>query len=123
LLAGRLEDEGRELHVAHPLRTQGDLCGAREDRALDARTAAQPSRADRCSGPASPHARCATDAICCANASYHAHAPLKNRAHALIARQSIQRAHADRFGAGGRRFLDALELRPEPRERLETLLR
>jgi transposase len=48
---------------------------------------------------------------------------LKNRVHALIARQGIQRAHADLFGSGGRRFLDDLRLRPDPRARLETLLR
>jgi hypothetical protein len=40
---------------------------------------------------------------------------LKNRVHALIARQGIQRANADLFGAGGRRFLDDLQLRPERR--------
>jgi transposase len=48
---------------------------------------------------------------------------LKNRVHALLARQGIQRARADLFGPGGRRFLDGLQLRPDPRARLETLLR
>ena len=43
--------------------------------------------------------------------------------HVLIARQGIPRAHADLFGSGGRRFLDDLELRPDPRARLQTLLR
>jgi transposase len=47
---------------------------------------------------------------------------LKNRVHALIARQGIQRTHAGQFGAGGRRFLDDLQLRPDPRA-LGTLLR
>ena len=53
----------------------------------------------------------------------HMRTALKNRVHALIARQGIQRAHADLFGAGGLRFLDDLPLRPDPRARLETLLR
>jgi len=36
---------------------------------------------------------------------------LKNRVHALLARQGIQTGHADLFGPGGRRFLAELELR------------
>jgi transposase len=41
----------------------------------------------------------------------------------LVACQGVQQTHADLFGAGGRRFLDELELRADPRARLETLLR
>jgi transposase len=43
----------------------------------------------------------------------HMRSALKNRVHALIARQGIQRAHADLFGAGGR-FLEPLRLPPRP---------
>jgi transposase len=47
---------------------------------------------------------------------------LKNRVHALLARQGIQRGRAELFGPRGRRFLAQLEL-PEPtRRRLESLL-
>src|SRR5205085_2928936 len=53
----------------------------------------------------------------------HMRTELKNRVHALIARQGIARTHADLFGAGGRLFLDELGLRPDPRARLDTLLR
>jgi hypothetical protein len=47
---------------------------------------------------------------------------LKNRVHALIARHGIQRQHSDLFGAGGRRFVAELRLRPQPRRRLDALL-
>jgi transposase len=47
---------------------------------------------------------------------------LKNRVHALLARQGIQREHADLFGEGGRRFLDQLPLREPARRRLDSLL-
>src|SRR5262249_44791955 len=47
---------------------------------------------------------------------------LKNRVHALLARQGIQRGRAELFGPRGRRFLAELAL-PEPtRRRLESLL-
>jgi len=47
---------------------------------------------------------------------------VKNRVHALLARQGIQHGHADLFGAGGRRFLADLPLREPPRRRLDSLL-
>jgi hypothetical protein len=46
---------------------------------------------------------------------------LKNRVHALIALQGIQRAHAGLFEVGGLP-LDDLPLRPDPRARLNVLL-
>jgi transposase len=47
---------------------------------------------------------------------------LKNRVHALLARQGIQTAHADLFGQGGRRYLVELPLREPTRRRLDSLL-
>jgi transposase len=47
---------------------------------------------------------------------------LKNRVHALLARQGLQNEHADLFGAGGRRFLAQLDLREPTRRRLDSLL-
>jgi transposase len=47
---------------------------------------------------------------------------LKNRVHALLARQGIQNEHADLFGQGGRRFLGELPLREPARRRLDSLL-
>jgi transposase len=47
---------------------------------------------------------------------------LKNRVHALLARQGVQHGRAELFGPRGRAFLDELAL-PEPtRRRLESLL-
>jgi hypothetical protein len=43
--------------------------------------------------------------------------------HALIARQGIAQGHADLFGSAGQASLERLPLRPEPRRRLEVLLR
>jgi transposase len=48
---------------------------------------------------------------------------LKNRVHALIARQGVQYGHAKLLGPGGRASLATLELPPQPRARLEVLLR
>jgi hypothetical protein len=48
---------------------------------------------------------------------------LKNRVHALIARQGIGHGHTDLFGRAGHATLDRMPLRPEPRRRLEVLLR
>ena len=47
---------------------------------------------------------------------------IKNRVHALIARQGIQTRHADLFGLGGSRFLCELELPELSRRRLDSLL-
>src|SRR5918999_208091 len=47
---------------------------------------------------------------------------LKNRVHALIARQGIQHEHTDLFGKAGSAFLSELELREPPRRRLDSLL-
>jgi hypothetical protein len=43
---------------------------------------------------------------------------LKNRVHALIARQGIRHQHTDLFGKAGLVFLAELELREPPRRRL-----
>src|SRR6059058_2009081 len=48
---------------------------------------------------------------------------LKNRVHALLAREGIQRRQASLFGPAGRAFLAGLPLRPPERARLEQLLR
>jgi transposase len=47
---------------------------------------------------------------------------LKNRVSAVLAKHGIQRRDSDLFGAGGLRFLAALELREGPRRRLDSTL-
>jgi transposase len=52
----------------------------------------------------------------------HMRTSLKNRVHALIARQGIRHEHTDLFGKAGLLFLSELELREPPRRRLDSLL-
>jgi transposase len=124
-LADLLEDHGYELHLAHPLRTKAIASARVKTDAVDARTLAHLLRADLLPEAyvAPRELRDQRDLLRQRVVLTHMRTALKNRVHALIARQGIQRAHADLFGAGGRRFLDELGLRPDPRARLETLLR
>jgi transposase len=127
-LADLLVEHGYELHLAHPLRTKAIASARVKTDAVDPRTLAQLLRADLL-----PEAYVAPrelreprelrDLLRQWVVLTHMRTALKNRVHALIARQGIQRAHADLFGAGGLHFLDELPLRPDPRARLETLLR
>jgi transposase len=124
-LADVLEDGGYELHLAHPLRTKAIASARVKTDAVDARTLAHLLRADLLpEAYVAPRAlRDLRDLLRQRVVLTHMRSALKNRVHALIARQGVQREHADLFGAGGRGFLDELELRPEPRQRLQTLLR
>jgi transposase len=47
---------------------------------------------------------------------------VKNRVHALLARQGILQEHSDLFGKRGREFLASLELPDGSRRRLDSLL-
>jgi transposase len=124
-LADLLEDHGYELHLAHPLRTKAIASARVKTDAVDARTLAQLLRADLLPEAyvAPRELRDLRDLLRQRVVLTQMRTALKNRVHALLARQGIQRTHADLFGAGGRRFLDELGLRPDPRARLETLLR
>jgi transposase len=124
-LADLLEEHGYELHLAHPLRTKAIASARVKTDAVDARTLAHLLRADLLPEAyvAPRELRDLRDLLRQRVVLTQMRTALKNRVHALIARQGIQRAHADLFGAGGRRFLDELQLRPDPRARLEALLR
>jgi transposase len=124
-LADLLEDAGYELHLAHPLRTKAIASARVKTDAVDARTLAQLLRADLLPEAyvAPRDLRDLRDLLRQRVVLTQMRSALKNRVHALIARQGIARTHADLFGAGGRLFLDELGLRPDPRARLETLLR
>src|SRR5213080_3844176 len=103
-LADLLEQEGCELHLAHPLRTKAIASARVKTDAVDARTLAHLLRADLL-----PEAYIAPrdlrDLLRQRVVLTHMRSALKNRVHALIARQGVQREHADLFGTGGRRFL------------------
>jgi transposase len=124
-LADLLEKHGYELHLAHPLRTKAIASARVKTDAVDARTLAQLLRADLLPEAyvAPRELRDLRDLLRQRVVLTQMRSALKNRVHALIARQGIARTHADLFGAGGRLFLDELGLRPDPRARLQTLLR
>jgi transposase len=124
-LADLLEDHGNELHLAHPLRTKAIASARVKTDAVDARTLAHLLRTDLLPEAyvAPRELRDLRDLLRQRVVLTQIRTALKNRVHALIARQGIQHAHADLFGSSGRRLLHELQLRPDPRARLETLLR
>ena len=119
------EDAGYEIHLAHPLRTQAIAAATGEDRrgrrAARSRTCCAPIC---CRRPMSLRASCVTCASCLRHRIVltRMRSALKNRVHALLAKQGITREHADLFGKGGRAFLAELALREAPRRRLDSLL-
>src|SRR5688500_18104052 len=124
-LADLLEDHGYELHLAHPLRTKAIASARVKTDAVDARTLAQLLRADLLPEAyiAPRELRDLRDLLRQRFVLTQMRTALKNRVHALIARQGVQHGHTKLLGPGGRAFLTDLELRPEPRARLDVLLR
>ncbi len=53
----------------------------------------------------------------------HLRTSIKNRVHALLARQGILPEHYDLFGTAGRKYLATVELPDGPRRRLDSLTR
>ncbi len=125
-LAELLEDSGYELHLAHPLRTKAIASARVKTDAVDARTLAQLLRADLLPEAyvAPRELRDLRDLLRQRVVLTHMRTALKNRVHALIARQGISRQQSDLFrGAGAAAIVEELALREEPRRRLEVLLR
>src|SRR5215204_2833230 len=124
-LAELLEDAGYDLHLAHPLRTRAIAAARVKTDAIDARTLAQLLRADLLPEAyiAPRDLRDLRDLLRQRFVLTQMRTALKNRVHALIARQDVQHGHSRLLGPGGRAFLAGLELRPEPRRRLDVLLR
>src|SRR4051812_23516692 len=123
-LADLLEEEGHELHLSHPLRTKAIAAARVKTDAVDARTLAHLLRADLLPEAyvAPRELRDVRDLLRHRVVLTRMRAALKNRVHALLARQGLQNEHADLFGAGGRRFLAQLDLREPTRRRLDSLL-
>jgi transposase len=124
-LAELLERDGRELHLAHPLRTKAIASARVKTDAVDACTLAQLLRADLLPEAyiAPRDLRDLRDLLRQRFVLTQMRTALKNRVHALIARQGVQHGHSKLLGPGGRAFLAEIELRPEPRARLDVLLR
>jgi transposase len=123
-LADLLEAEGIELHLAHPRQTKAIAAARVKTDAVDARTLAHLLRADLL-----PEAYVAPQELRALRELLRHHigltrlrTALKNRVHALLARQGIQHRRAELFGPRGRRFLADLSLPQATRRRLESLL-
>ena len=121
-LAELLERDGRELHLAHPLRTKAIASARVKTDAVDACTLAQLLRADLLPEAyiAPRELRDLRDLLRQRFVLTQMRPALKKRVHALIARQGVQHGHTKLFGPGGSAFLAELELRPEPRARLDV---
>src|SRR5215218_520646 len=123
-LAELLEAEGRELHLAHPLRTKAIASARVKTDAVDARTLAQLLRADLLPEAyiAPRELRDLRDLLRHRVALTRMRSALKNRVSAILAKNGIQRPYSDLFGPAGSQFLAELELREGPRRRLDSTL-
>jgi transposase len=123
-LADVLEEAGYELHLAHPLRTKAIASARVKTDSVDALTLAHLLRTDLLPEAyiAPRELRDLRDLLRHRVALTQMRSALKNRVHALIARQGIRHEHTDLFGKAGCEFLSALELREPPRRRLDSLL-
>ncbi|MBV9535676.1 MAG: IS110 family transposase [Solirubrobacterales bacterium] len=123
-LAELLENIGFDVHLAHPLRTRAIAAARVKTDAVDARTLAHLLRSGLLPEAyiAPPQLRDLRDLLRHRATLVHLRTSIKNRVHALLARQGILPEHSDLFGAAGREYLAALELPEGPRRRLDSLL-
>jgi transposase len=123
-LADVLEEAGFELHLAHPLRTKAIASARVKTDSVDALTLAHLLRTDLLPEAyiAPRELRDLRDLLRHRVALTHMRSALKNRVHALIARQGVRHDQTDLFGKAGFEFLSELELREPPRRRLDSLL-
>jgi transposase len=123
-LAEVLEEAGYELHLAHPLRTRAIASARVKTDSVDALTLAHLLRTDLLPEAyiAPRELRDLRDLLRQRVALTQMRSALKNRVHALIARQGVRYEHSDLFGKAGLEFLSELELREPPRRRLDSLL-
>jgi len=123
-LAEVLEDAGYELHLAHPLRTKAIASARVKTDAVDARTLAHLLRCDLLPEAyiAPRELRDLRDVLRHRVALTRMRSALKNRVSAILAKHGIQRPYSDLFGPAGTRFRAEVELRADPRRRLDSLL-
>ena len=124
-LADLLEEQGLQLHLAHPLRTRAIAAARVKTDAVDARTLAHLLRAQLLPEAyvAPRDVRDLRELLRQRVWLTQLRTALKNRVHAVLARRGVQRRHSDLFGPGGRAFLAGLPLARAQRERLQQLLR
>jgi transposase len=123
-LAELLEEAGFDVHLAHPLRTRAIAAARVKTDAVDARTLAHLLRTGLLPEAyiAPPQLRDLRDLLRHRATLVHLRTSIKNRVHALLARQGILPEHADLFGKAGREFLASVPLPDGPRRRLDSLL-
>ncbi len=123
-LAELLEDAGFDVHLAHPLRTRAIAAARVKTDAVDAKTLAHLLRAGLLPEAyiAPPELRDLRDLLRHRVTLVHLRTSIKNRVHALLARQGILPEHSDLFGTAGRDYLSTLPLPDGPRRRLDSLL-
>ena len=123
-LAELLEDAGFDVHLAHPLRTRAIAAARVKTDAVDAKTLAHLLRTGLLPEAyiAPPELRDLRDLLRHRATLTHLRTSIKNRVHALLARQGILPEHTDLFGKAGREYLTTLELPDGPRRRLDSLL-
>src|SRR5437763_11825771 len=110
-LAELLEDAGHDVHLAHPLRTHAIAAARVETDAVDAKTLAHLLRTgllpDEYIAP--PELRDLRELLRHRAVLTRMRTSVKNRVHALLARQGLLPEHADLFGKAGRQFLAELK--------------
>jgi transposase len=123
-LADLLEDAGYELHLAHPLRTRAIAAARVKTDAVDATTLAQLLRAGLLPEAyiAPRELRDVRELLRHRVTLVAMRSAIKNRVHAILARHGVIHQHADLFGKAGRQFLATVELRPAPRQRIDSPL-
>ena len=123
-LADLLEEAGYDVHLAHPLRTEAIAAARVKTDAVDAKTLAHLLRTGLLPEAyiAPPELRDLRELLRHRAVLTRMRAAVKNRVHALLARQGIRQEHSDLFGKGGQEFLAGLELPDGSRRRLNSLL-
>jgi transposase len=123
-LAELLEEAGYGVHLAHPLRTRAIAAARVKTDAVDAKTLAHLLRTGMLPEAyiAPPELRDLRDLLRHRATLVHLRTSIKNRVHALLARQGILPEYSDLFGKAGRAYLSTLELPDGPRRRLDSLL-
>ena len=123
-LAELLEDAGFDVHLAHPLRTRAIAAARVKTDAVDARTLAHLLRTGLLPEAyiAPPELRDLRDLLRHRATLVHLRTSIKNRVHALLARQGILPEFSDLFGTAGREYLAGLALPDGPRRRLDSLI-
>jgi transposase len=123
-LAELLEEAGYDVHLAHPLRTQAIAAARVKTDAVDAKTLAHLLRTGLLPEAyiAPPELRDLRELLRHRAVLTRMRTAVKNRVHALLARQGILPEHTDLFGKAGREFLASLELPEGSRRRLDSLM-